>query len=217
MKKIVFCPITLQPKDRFTAVYSAQQKEFFDGSTYKEKIYYPVNVVLANELKQGDEVKLVLIKTKDEGREDCETVFKENSEKFINELKTICEEIGAVGNIENPVIIDTQFKETQDIFEERFIKFFDVLEEDAEIYADITFGPRVFSMIMMDVLRFAEKFFNADLKSVVYGQTSFNNGKASPGTVYDISSLYFLNNITNVLKADSGAEAIQAFKNFLNS
>ena len=42
-------------------------------------------------------------------------------------------------------------------------------------------------------------------------------GKNEPkdGVVYDISSLYYINNLTNILKADSGKEAIQAFKEFL--
>lgn len=214
MKKIVFCPITMQPV--FKAVYDAKQKDFFDGATYESKIYYPVNVVLANELKKDDELKVVLVKTIDEGRADCEQMFAVNSRFFTSELKAICEEKGVKSNIDDPVIIETEFKETQDVFEERFMKFFDVLEEDAEIYADITFGSRVFSMILMNVLQFAEKFFNADLKAVVYGKTSFNNGSPSDGVVYDISSLYYLTNITNVMKADSGKKAIQAFKAFLN-
>lgn len=216
MKKIVFCPITLQPADKFTAIYDAKQEEFFTGSTYEKKIYYPINVVLANELENGDELKVVLIRTKNDNRADDDAIFNSNCEKFTSELKEICAKIGVKSNIENPDFIISDFKETKDIFEKRFMQFFEVLEDDVEIYADTTFGSRVFSMILMDVLRFAEKFFNADLKSVVYGQTSFNNGKASDGIVYDISSLYFLNNITNVLKADSGKDAVEAFRDFLN-
>lgn len=215
MKKIVFCPITLQPADRFTAVYDVKQEEFYTESTYGKKIYYPINVVLANELEKGDELKVVLIRTKDERRDDDNNNFNSNCEKFTSELKEICESIGVKSNIENPDFIVSDFKETKDIFKERFMQFFEVLEDNVEIYADTTFGSRVFSMILMDVLRFAEKFFNADLKSVVYGQTSINNGKATDGTVYDISSLYYLNNITNVLKADSGKDAIEAFRAFL--
>ncbi|MCI6317926.1 MAG: TM1812 family CRISPR-associated protein [Spirochaetia bacterium] len=216
MKKIIFCPITLQPSESFKAIYDVKQQDFFDGSTYSKKIYYPINVALANDLQKDDEVKVVLIRTKDERRKDSDKIYKANLEKFTTEFSEICDSVGAISNIKNPVIIESEFKETRDVFEERFMKFFEVLEDNVEIYADTTFGSRVFSMILMNVLNFAEKFFNAELKSVVYGQTSINNGEASDGIVYDISSLYYLNNITYALKAESGKEAIEAFKAFLN-
>ena len=216
MKKIIFCPITLQPSESFKAIYDVKQQDFFDGSTYSKKIYYPINVVLANDLQKDDEVKVVLIRTKDERRKDSDKIYKANLEKFTTEFSEICDSVGAISNIKNPVIIESEFKETRDVFEERFMKFFEVLEDNVEIYADTTFGSRVFSMILMNVLNFAEKLFNAQLKSVVHAPTSINNGEASDGIVYDISSLYYLNNITYALKADSGKEAIEAFKAFLN-
>lgn len=216
MKKIVFCPICLQLSEKFKAIYDVKQQEFFDGSAYSKKIYYPINVAIANDLQKGDEVKVVLIRTKDERRKDSDKIYEANLEKFTTEFSEICDSIGAISNIKDPIIIESEFKETRDVFEERFMKFFEVLEDNVEIYADTTFGSRVFSMILMNVLSFAEKFFNAELKSVVYGQTSINNDEASDGIVYDISSLYYLNNITNALKADSGKEAIEAFKAFLN-
>lgn len=167
MKKIIFCPITLQPSESFKAIYDVKQQDFFDGSTYSKKIYYPINVVLANDLQKDDEVKVVLIRTKDERRKDSDKIYKANLEKFTTEFSEICDSVGAISNIKNPVIIESEFKETRDVFEERFMKFFEVLEDNVEIYADTTFGSRVFSMILMNVLNFAEKFFNAELKSEI--------------------------------------------------
>ena len=40
-----------------------------------------------------------------------------------------------------------------------------VLEKDAEIYADITFGQKPIPMLLICVLTFAEKFFNAYIKN----------------------------------------------------
>ncbi len=220
MTKIVFCPIALQHLD---AIYSAKQPELFAGTKYDKPVFYPINAVLANELYKDDELKIVLIKTKDASRPDFEKTCTENQEKYLTEIKEICSLTGARSNADNPIIIESEFKETKDIFEKRFMEFFDVLEKDTEIYADTTFGSRVFSMIMMNVIEFAEKFFDADLKSVVYGKTSFiddpeNPGKKTPtqGTVYDISALCLMTNLTHVLKADSGEKAINAFKAFLN-
>ena len=79
MKKIIFCPITLQPSESFKAIYDVKQQDFFDGSTYSKKIYYPINVVLANDLQKDDEVKVVLIRTKDERRKDSDKIYKANT------------------------------------------------------------------------------------------------------------------------------------------
>lgn len=219
MKKIVFCSVCLQID--FKAVYSAKQKDIYEGSTYDEPIYYPINAMLANTLQKDDDVKLVFFKTVDDTVKDWDERYQRNYNYFIEELKKINEGIGAKINLDDPVVIESDFKETKDVFKKRFMDAFEVLEEDAEIYADVTFGSRVVPMIIMDVLKFAEKFFNADINHVLYGQTSYEKNpetkKNEPksGIVYDISSLYYINNLTNILKADSGKEAIQAFKEFL--
>lgn len=223
MKKIVLCGVTLQPENSFTALYSSKQESIYTNSKYEKKIYYPINAVLANELESGDEIKVVLISTTDKADPKGEEKFKKNSEKFITELKEICKEKDVKSNLDNPEILETEFAETKTVFENRYLDLFRVLENDCEIYADMTFGSRISSMILSNVLAFAEKFFNADIKYMAYGKTSFIPDPDNPerriptdGTVYDISPLYFINNLTSILKADSGEEAIEAFKEFLN-
>lgn len=214
MKKIVFCTLTLQPIDKFNAVYSAQQEDIHENSKCMEKLYYPVNAVLANNLEKDDEVKYVIIYAKDPRRQNSNEIYTVNRNKLVSDVEKINEGIGA--KIEF-VDLETEFEESRDVFQERFINFFEVLEEDAEYYVDMTFGPRPVTMILNTVMEFAEKFFDADIKAMVYGQTSFINGKASEGIACDISGLYYLNNLTRILKADSGAEAIDAFKSLLSN
>ena len=96
-----------------------------------------------------------------------------------------------------------------------------VLENDAEIYADITFGPKPFPMLLMPVLTFAEKFCNADIKKIVYGKVEFikhDDGKKYPEKpeLYDVTSLYYLNNLVGTMEASSSYEAQKSLKAFFD-
>lgn len=209
MKKIVFNNMLLQPMSK--AIYSAQQKEIHSKSSYKEPVYFPINAKLANELEKDDDVKIVTLRFIDSRNPDNKSNFEKNYSLFKDELDKINKDICA--NIKYE-IFDTDFEETRDIFADRFIGLYDLLEQDCKIYADVTFGPKTASFILMDLLSFADKFFDADIDSIVYGQTSMVKSGPTDGKVCDITTLYYLNGITNSLVASSGEEARKALKVF---
>ena len=70
-------------------------------------------------------------------------------------------------------------------------------------------------------MSFAEKFFNADIKKIVYGKVEFikhDDGKAYPEKpeLYDITSLYYLNNLMGAMEAPSGKEALKSLDSFFS-
>ena len=74
-------------------------------------------------------------------------------------------------------------------------------------------------MVMMCVLSFAEKFFDADVKKIVYGKVDFvkhDDGKTYPENpeLYDVTSLYYLNNLMGAMEAPSGEEALKSLDAF---
>ena len=88
---------------------------------------------------------------------------------------------------------------------------------NSQIYADITFGPKPLPMILMCALSFAEKFLNCDVKSVIYGKVNFDdNNKVTSPELYDVTSLYYLNNLTNSMIAADGKEARQNLDEFFS-
>ena len=49
------------------------------------------------------------------------------------------------------------------------------LEYEAEIYADITFGPKTLTMLITAAMQFGEKFFDCSIGNVIYLKAEINS------------------------------------------
>ena len=205
MKKIIFCDIPMK-KNMNAMVYAGTGNT---NCNYSKEVMFPINAILAESLKKNDDVRVILLRTLDKADNSGK-----NSGLFMQELDAINSEIGAKISYET---LDSEFKETKDIHEKRLQNMLDKIEEHTEIYADITYGPKPLPMILMCVLSFAEKFLNCDVKSVVYGKVDFDdNNKPCNPELYDVTSLYYLNNLTSSMVADNGKDARQSLNEFFS-
>ena len=99
----------------------------------------------------------------------------------------------------------------------RFRQLIEQVEENAAIYADMTYGPKTLTPVIFFVLSFAEKFFNADISHIVYGRIIHGNDKKAIGNtaeLYDVTPLYYLNSLTSVLEAPDGKTALDRLNKF---
>lgn len=205
MKKIIFCDISMK-KNMNAMVYAGTGNT---NCNYSKPVMFAINAVLAETLKKGDEVRVVLLRTLDKAGNSGK-----NSGLFMQELDSINSEIGAKISYET---LESEFKETKDIHETRLKEILDKIEENTEIYADITYGPKPLPMILMCVISFAEKFLNCEVKSVVYGKVDFDdNDKPCNPELYDVTSLYYLNNLTNSMVVDNEKDARQNLNEFFS-
>ncbi len=175
-----------------------------------EKVQFGMNAALFDEIEEDDDVKLVLIRTMT-GKEEKDKISLENIELFKNEFSRIHKK-----NCE-PEIIESSFTETKSDMENLYRAMLGELEEDAEIYADTTFGPRLNLLILINVLNFAERFFNAEIKMILNVKVLFdseNNPMEGTQELYDISPFYYLNNLTNAMEATNGKNALDALDAF---
>ncbi|UTC64535.1 TM1812 family CRISPR-associated protein [Treponema sp. OMZ 788] len=172
-----------------------------------EPVYYAVNSALANNLEKDDDVKVILIGTTHDN--DC---VKKNINIFIEELNYF-NKVGA--NI-SEAVITRPFDESKTNFRYLYESLLDELEEDAELYVDITFGPKTPVLLIFSVLQFAEKFFHCTIGNIVYSKVIFKPGSSEviPGTemIYDITPLYMLNSITNIIECSGSEKAVKAVK-----
>ena len=90
----------------------------------------------------------------------------------------------------------------------------DKIEDNSQLFADITYGQKPLPMVLMCVLSFAEKFLNCDVKSVVYGKVNFTGENISNPELYDVTSLYYLNNLTSSMVAKDSKDARKALDKF---
>lgn len=205
MSKIIFNDLPMK-KELHAFQYMAEGNSKIQ---YEDKVIFPVNSVLAKTLKKGESVKIVFL-----SKEDPEGNSKANEKIFQNELNAINEKIGADIIYKN---ITTPFVETKDIHEKVFRAIIGELEKDAEIICDITYGPKTLPLILFTALNFAEKFFGCKIENIVYGKVNFvddgsGTGKTKPinPVLYDLTPLYFLNAVTNVMECKNAEEAVRS-------
>jgi hypothetical protein len=170
-------------------------------------VRYSLNALLAGIMKKED-VKIVLLKTRGKNN-----ICDEHERSFKEELEAINVSIKA--NIKY-VVIETPYKETKDIHEFLLGKIVDEIDDDSQLYADITYGPKPLPIILFTALAFAQKFLAAEIKNIIYSKVDFIDGKASNGEILDVSPLYYLNSLSNIIDRKDGAYARNLLKKLLN-
>ena len=205
MKKIVFSNLPMK-KELNEFQYKVDGNDTIE---YKGEVIFPVNSVLARTMKKGDKIKVVLL-----SKVDIEGNSAINAGIFQKELNHINRGIGA--DIEY-ITIATPFEETRGVHETLLRDMIGKLESGAEIIGDVTYGPKPLPIIMFAVMNFAEKFFSAKIKNIVYGKVDFvddgsGTGKTKPvnPVLYDLTPLYYLNSVTNAMEYKSSDEAVKA-------
>ncbi|UTC77675.1 hypothetical protein E4O04_06545 [Treponema sp. OMZ 799] len=200
--KIIFTTIPM--KDKIEKLKYPVQG--YKDLEYEHPVIFPVNAVLAKTLQKGERVKVVQLMN-DSGSS------KKNAEIFKTELKALNEKIGA--DISFFDVIEA-FEESKEKHESRFRKLLDYLEPDAKIIADITFGQKTLPIVLFCVLNFAEKFFNAEIKHIIYGKAEFEKGEIKKGSqcIFDLTPLYYLNTLTSAMEASDGKSAIKTIDKF---
>ena len=204
MKKTIFCDIPMKSNLK-PMLYRGTGNT---NSKYDQPIIYPINAILADTISKEDEIKVVLLRT-----ENVTENNQKNSDLFIQELNSINSKIGAKITYD---ILDSEFKETKNNHELRLKQMIDEIEDNSQLFADITYGPKPLPMVLMCVLSFAEKFLNCDVKSVVYGKVNFTGENISNPELYDVTSLYYLNNLVGTMEASSCSEAKKSLKAFFD-
>lgn len=200
--KIAFATIPMQEVK--PVFYKSEENKEIE---FQGKVGFPVNALLAKTLKKDEELKVVRIITEGEFSES-------NTKQQQEELDKINENIGAKITYTD---VRESFKETSDIVQSRFRQIVGTFENNCEIYADMTYGPKTLTPVLFYALGFAEKFFDADVKNIVYGKAVFDKAKnviPELTELYDVTALYYLNSLTNVMSAPDGETALKRLDMF---
>lgn len=213
MKKIVFVTIPIQSIEGDGWDSDGYVYRFSDNKVleYDKKVHFAVNGFLAKTLKNEEKVKIVQILVKSEKS-------KRNALLQKDELEKLNESVGAHIVYETAI---TDFNESGKTIEKRFRELIGILESDCEIVLDMTYGSKTLIPILFYVMNFAEKFFNADIKNILYDKTEFQrlpSGRSVPNPekceLYDVTSLFYLNSLTSVMEAPDGKTALARLDKF---
>jgi hypothetical protein len=166
---------------------------------YGGAVIFPINGVLARTLKKDDDVKVVLLK-----KDDKEGFGGKSAGIYMGELDRINASIGA--GLEYK-ILSAPHDESREFQEKLLKEMVGELTDGAAVYADITYGTKSLPIIVFSVLNFAEKFFKADIKNIVYGKVDFDNGTPVNPELFDMTALFYLNSIANTMECKDGETA----------
>ena len=175
---------------------------------YNKPVYCPVNGILAKTLKKDEEVKVIYIQTAGENSEG-----EKNKANFIDELEGINSKIGAVLSYER---VDMDFLPTKGTYNKLLTDLADKIPEDAEIFADITYGFKPEILSLFCALRFVEQFREALVQYIVYGKVEFNKitKEIEHPMIFDITSLYYLFKLIGSMDNTDAETASKVLKEF---
>jgi len=175
---------------------------------YEKPIRCPVNGILAKTMKKGEEVKVIYIMTIGKN-----SFCEENKKVFIEELEAINSEIGAVLSYDT---VEIEFLATKKTYNKLITDLADKIPDNAELYADITYGSKPAILSLFCALRFVEEFRNAVVQYFVYGRAERNKktNKLEDLMIFDITSLYYLFNLMGSLRASDAESASKKLKDF---
>ena len=204
MKKTVICNITMKEKtDR--CVYPCKDRSL---PVSDKAVIYPINAFLEKTMQADDEVTALLLVKKDPMGN-----YQKNAADFVEELLVANEKIGA--HIEFKTI-ETDFAEEQSVHEALLGRIVDELEDGTHVLADITYGPKDLPIVLFAALNFAEKFLSCEVDNLIYGQVNFQNGVPTNPQICDMVPLYYLNSVTNTIRAEDPDRSRQMLKSLLS-
>jgi len=204
MRKVVIITAPMMNPDRL------EKKHYpVDGNKaieYKEPVCCPINGVLAKTLQKDEDVNVIYITIKESSK--CE----QNRKAFIDELKIINNEIGAILNFDT---LEIPFEPTKQTYNKLITELAEKIPENAEIYTDITYSFKPAILSLFCALRFVEEFKDAIIQYIVYGKVEFNNeNKPENPMLYDITSLYYLFKLMGTMGATDAETATETLKEF---
>jgi hypothetical protein len=175
---------------------------------YDKPVRCPINGVLAKTLKRDEQVKIIYILTTGENSE-CER----NKRAYIEELENINKEIEAIISYDT---IEIDFEPTKITYNKLITDLAEKIPDNAEIYADTTFGFKPETLSLFCALRFVEEFREAIVQYIVYGKVEFNKETRKPEKpmLYDITSLYYLFKLMGSMGASNAENAMETLKDF---
>jgi len=201
MKKIIFfnVPITNEPeKLYFKAKGNASLQ--YDG-----KVKFAINAILAKKVEKADNIKIVMLKETQKKEYD-----KHYEKEFMIEFSKINKSIGAKIKY---VMLNKPHEEMRNAHEKLLNAMVNEIDDNSEIYADISFGTKPLPFLVFNILTFAERFCNAKIGNIIYGKKDFSPTKQHE--IYDLTSLYYLNSLSNTISCKDSKEAKTVFKKIL--
>lgn len=204
MRKVIICSMPFRANIQ-KVVYKNQD---ISVQTSEQAVRFPINALIESNIHNGDSLQILLLVKKDKNK-----FYESNKELFLKELEE------TIGDREVDItteIIYTDFIEEKQVHEELLGKIVDNIEDDSNIIADITYGPKDMPIIIFSALNFCEKHLNCTIDAIVYGLAQFNgDNEIVEGKMCDMTSLFYLNTLSETINSRDSKQARQLLRTLL--
>lgn len=157
---------------------------------------FPILTAINGYVQPGEEFRLIAVMT---NTEDC----RRNRDTLQQELAQLCERKGLIcpKGLEIVIVAEDEQVSTHVA---TFQKLIDLVDDDDELFACMTYGTKPLSTAIQMAVQYAYRVkSNASITCIVYGQVVRVRGEVKGSYVYDMTALIQLDEIVRVL-ADRG-------------
>ena len=166
---------------------------------------FPIIPVLANTVKCPEDTKIIALRTDNKD-------VKDNYKAFIEELSGL-----GIGEeqVLSVFIEEDQSKKTGIA---ALLKLIEEIPEDSLVYADITFGSKPMSALMLYAMNCIEKIKDTEVEGIFYGELPRYSGESmwDRAKLYDLTAYKFLTDIVGQLKELEVSDIAGALKSLIN-
>lgn len=203
MKKILtIAPLQhVEPGDLF---YDAVNN---DKLQYNVSTCFPVLPLIHGYVEAGDAVEILVLTT-----ENHEIALR-NYQTIECEVIRLCGGIGASCTVSR---ISVPFDETVESHLDTFKTLIGKISDGDTVLVDMTYGPKCLAIILMMAMNYGYRICkDCTIECFVYGSLDFRDEHPCGKRIYDITSLFLMDQIVNELAKSGNRNPMKAIESIL--
>lgn len=168
---------------------------------------FPLLPLIYGYVEAGEAVELFVLTTQDH------EIATENYQTINREATKLCGELGASCVVNR---IGIPFDETVESHLETFKTLIGKISDGDTILADMTYGPKCLAIILMMAMNYGYRVCkDCTIECFVYGSKDFRDGHPCGKRIFDITSLFLMDQIVNELAKSGNRNPMKAIESIL--
>lgn len=166
---------------------------------------FPIIPVIGSTMGNSEDVKIIALRTENND-------VKDNYEEFVNQVESL--------GINRESIKDISIEENQNkmIGITTLVRLLEEIPEDSLVYADITFGTKPMSAIILYAMNCIENLKDTEVEGIFYGELPREGSKSNweRAKLYDLTAYKYLADVIQELKEFELSNPTAAIKTLMD-
>lgn len=177
-----------------------------DGFSLEENIEtsFPIIPVIKGQMRKKENVRIIALRTENDD-------VKDNYQAFLSEVNALGIDEAQVTPIS---IVENQSKA---MGLATLLRIIDAIPEDSLVFADITFGTKPMSAIILYAMNFIEKLKDAEVDGIYYGELPREKGVSvwERAKLYDLTAFKYLQGVIESLNGLEVSDPTSVLKSLI--